>query len=163
VRTVDSAVRVVVSDDTRVGAGPRDVQQMADSLTAARRCGTVTTDPHHPPEPSMAPLTLLAETAADLMHPGPVPLAAAATVAEAAGAGAAGSGPARGWGAAVVTDAAGPPLGVVTKPALLTHARQRGPPLETDPPRAQAVMPPAVFSVRRDPPAASVVAQFLAL
>jgi CBS-domain-containing membrane protein len=105
-----------------------------------------------------APLTLLADTAADLMTPGPVSLAAAATMAEAAA-----FLTARGFGAAVVIDSAGHPLGVVTKTDLLIHARQRGTPLETDTTQAQSVMTPAVFSVRRDTPASSVVAQFLAL
>lgn len=106
----------------------------------------------------MAVLTLLAETARDLMTPGPVSIGDTATVAEAAA-----FLTARGFGATVVINAAGHPLGVVTKTDLLIHARQRGTPLEGDTARAQSVMTPAVFSVREDTTVASVISQFLAL
>lgn len=104
-----------------------------------------------------APLTLLADTAADLMHAGPVSLTASATTAEAAA-----FLTARGFGAAVVIDEAGHPLGVVTKTDLLVHTKQSGT-QEIDTTRVQSVMTPAVFSVHTDTPASSVVAQFLAL
>lgn len=103
-------------------------------------------------------LTLLAETAADLMNTEPVSLAATATAAEAAE-----FLTARGYGAAVIIDDAGHPLGVVTKTDLLIHNRQHGGTLETDATRVPSVMTPAVFSVQQDTPASSVVAQFLAL
>ena len=105
-----------------------------------------------------APLTLLAETARDLMHAGPVSLAATATAAEAAA-----FLTAKGFGAAVVIDDAGHPLGVVTKTDVLVHARQRRPGLEPDDTPVTEFMTPAVFSVRPDTPARSVIEQLLAL
>jgi CBS-domain-containing membrane protein len=104
------------------------------------------------------PISLLADTAADLMTPGPVSLQDTATAAEAAA-----FLTARGFGAAVVIDAAGHPVGVVTKTDLLVHARTRGVALEADRTPVRSVMTPAVFSVRQDTPARSVVEQFLAL
>lgn len=104
----------------------------------------------------MPRLVLLADTAAQIMTPGPVSLHATATVGEAAR-----FLTERGFGAAVVIDEAGHPLGVVTKTDLLVHTRERPPgPDET---RVTEVMTPAVFSVRPDTPAASVVEQLLAL
>ena len=104
------------------------------------------------------PLSLLADTAGDLMSPGPVSLSATATVADAAA-----FLTAKGFGASLVIDDAGHPLGVVTKTDLLVHARQKGTTLETDTAKVTSVMTPAVFSVRRDTTARSVVDQFLAL
>ena len=106
----------------------------------------------------MAPITLLADTAADLMTPGPVSLEDTATAAQAAA-----FLTARGFGAAVVMDAAGHPVGVVTKTDLLVHARGRGVVLENDHTPVRHLMTPAVFSVKPDTPARSVVGQFLAL
>jgi CBS-domain-containing membrane protein len=106
----------------------------------------------------MAALTLRANTAADLMTPGPVSLAATDTVAEATA-----FLTERGFGAAVVIDEAGHPLGVVTKTDVLVHARQRKPGLEPDDTPVTEFMTPAVFSVRPDTPARSVVEQLLAL
>ncbi|MBY0512367.1 MAG: CBS domain-containing protein [Gemmataceae bacterium] len=105
-----------------------------------------------------APLTLLADTAADLMTPGPVSLVASSTTAEAAA-----FLTAKGYGAAMVVDAAGRPVGVVTKTDLLVHARQHPAAAGDDATKVTAVMTPAVFSVKADTPAGSVVAQFLAL
>src|SRR5437763_416514 len=104
----------------------------------------------------MPPITLLAETAADLMSPGPVSIEAIASAAEAARVLTS-----RGIGAAVVMDQAGRPVGVVTKTDLLIHARGSGLVEDTTPIRD--VMTTAVFSVRADVPARSVIEQFLAL
>jgi CBS-domain-containing membrane protein len=106
----------------------------------------------------MPQMTLLARTAAELMTPGPVSLAATDTVAEATQ-----FLTERAFGAAVVIDEAGHPLGVVTKTDVLVHARQRKPGLEPDDTPVTEFMTPAVFSVRPDTPARSVVEQLLAL
>jgi CBS domain-containing protein len=92
------------------------------------------------------------------MHSGPVSLAANATVTEATT-----FLTERGYGAAVVIDDAGHPLGVVTKTDVLVHARQRRPGLEPDDTLVTEFMTPAVFAVRPDTPARSVVEQLLAL
>jgi CBS domain-containing protein len=104
------------------------------------------------------PITLLAENAADIMSPGPVSLESTATVADAAA-----FLTHRGFGAAVVIDDAGHPVGVVTKTDLLIHARGTGMGIETDSTPVRSVMTPAVFSCRADTAASSVVAQILAL
>ena len=106
----------------------------------------------------MSKLTLLASTAAEIMNAGPVSLSASDTVAEATK-----FLTQRGFGAAVVIDDAGHPLGVVTKTDVLVHARQRKPGLEPDDTPVTEFMTPAVFSVRPDTPARSVVEQLLAL
>lgn len=103
-------------------------------------------------------LTLQARTAADIMTPGPTSLSATATVAEATE-----FLTARGFGAAVVIDTAGHAVGVVTKTDVLVHARQKTPGLEPDDTPVTEFMTPAVFSVRPDTPAASVVEQLLVL
>ena len=104
------------------------------------------------------PITLLAETAAEIMTPGPVSLEATATVAEAAQ-----FLTARAFGAAVIIDAAGHAIGVVTKTDLLIHAREKSKGLEDDGTPVRNVMTPAVFSVRTDTSARSVIDQLLAL
>lgn len=106
----------------------------------------------------MPKMTLNASTAAEIMTPGPVSLAATDTVAEATQ-----FLTERAFGAAVVIDEAGHPLGVVTKTDVLVHARQRKPGLEPDDTPVTEFMTPAVFSVRPDTPARSVVEQLLAL
>ena len=106
----------------------------------------------------MTRLTLSADTAGELMTPGPLSLAASATVAEATA-----FLTERAFGAAVVIDDAGHPLGVVTKTDVLVHARQRRPGLEPDDTPVTEFMTPAVFSVRPDSPTRSVVEQLLAL
>lgn len=103
-------------------------------------------------------LTLLADTAADLMTAGPVSLPYAATVADAAT-----FFSARGYGAAVVIDAAGRPVGVVTRSDLLIHVCGRTAGLAENLTPIHSVMTPTVFSVSADTPARSVVAQLLAL
>jgi predicted transcriptional regulator len=104
-----------------------------------------------------APLTLLAETARDLMTPGPMSIASTASVAEAAA-----FLTARGFGAAVVIDAAGHPVGVLTKTDILVHDRERGP-AAGEKTRVRDVMTEGVFSVTVDTPARSVVGQMVAL
>ncbi len=106
----------------------------------------------------MVTLTLRAHTASDLMTPGPVSLHASATLDQATK-----FLIERGFGAAVVIDDAGHPLGVVTKTDVLVHARQRKPGLEPDDTPVTDFMTPAVFSVRPKTPAHSVVEQLLAL
>jgi CBS domain-containing protein len=106
-------------------------------------------------EPIMAIVTLLAETAAELMTRNPVSLDAETTTDEAAK-----LLTTSGISAAVVIDAAGRPVGVVTKTDLLTHARHQKTIAATP---IQDAMTTAVFTVRTDTPARSVVEQFLAL
>jgi CBS-domain-containing membrane protein len=103
-------------------------------------------------------MRLNAKTARDLMTAGPVSLdadrgtdSAAAFLTE------------RGFGAALVIDAAGHPIGVVTKTDLLIHARERARSGKLEPATARDVMTPAVFSVREDTKVESVVEQLLAL
>src|SRR5579883_2099296 len=67
----------------------------------------------------------------------------------------------RGFGAAVVIDAAGHPIGVVTKTDVLMHTRRRKPGLEPDDTLVTEVMTPAVFSVRPETSARSVIEQLL--
>ncbi|HUR53132.1 MAG TPA: CBS domain-containing protein [Gemmataceae bacterium] len=104
------------------------------------------------------PLVLRAATAADLMTPGPVSMAESATTTQAAE-----FLTTRAFGAAMVIDEAGHPVGVVTKTDLVVHARERKPGAEPDDTPVGEVMTPAVFSVRMDTPARSVVEQLLAL
>lgn len=106
----------------------------------------------------MHPLTLKAATAGEIMTPGPTSLHASATVDEATR-----FLTEKAFGAAVVIDEAGHPIGVVTKTDVLVHARQRKPGLEPDDTPVTEFMTPAVFSVRPDTPARSVVEQLLAL
>jgi CBS-domain-containing membrane protein len=103
-------------------------------------------------------MTLKTGTAAELMTAGPTSLHSSATVVEATR-----FLTERGFGAAVVIDDAGHPLGVVTKTDVLVHARQYKPGMEPDDTPVTEVMTPAVFSVRPDTPARSVVEQLLAL
>jgi CBS-domain-containing membrane protein len=105
----------------------------------------------------MAPLlTLLADTARDLMTPGPVSINSTATVAEATA-----FLTDRGFGAAVVIDSAGHPVGVVTHTDLLIHARERGD--SGGPSPVRGVMTEGVFSVQETTPSRSVVSQLVAL
>jgi CBS-domain-containing membrane protein len=104
----------------------------------------------------MPPLTLQAATAADLMTAGPVSIADTDTVPEAVT-----FLTQRGFGAAVVIDDAGHPIGVVTKTDVLMHTRRRKPGLEPDDTPVSEVMTPAVYSVRPDTSARSVIEQLL--
>ena len=106
----------------------------------------------------MQPVTLRAAIAKEIMMPGPLSLSSSATVAEATE-----FLTERAFGAAVVIDEAGHPIGVVTKTDVLVHARQRKPGLEPDDTPVTEFMTPAVFSVRPDTAARSVVEQLLAL
>ncbi len=105
----------------------------------------------------MEPMVLRAATAAELMTPGPISLNATSTVRDATT-----FLTERGYGAAVVIDEAGHPLGVVTKTDLLVHKRQSTSPHAEDTPVTE-VMTPAVFSVRPETPARSVVEKLLTL
>jgi CBS domain-containing protein len=102
-------------------------------------------------------LVLKADTAGDLMTAGPVSLAETATMDEAMA-----FLTEKGFGAAVVIDEAGHPLGVVTKTDLLVHAKQH-PAMGDDSATVADVMTPAVFSVREETSARSVVEQMLVL
>jgi CBS-domain-containing membrane protein len=104
----------------------------------------------------MPPLTLQAATAADIMSSGPVSLADTDTITEAVA-----FFTDRGFGGAVVIDAAGHPIGVVTKTDILTHTRRHPPGLEPDDTPVTEFMTPAVFSVRPETSVRSVVEQLL--
>jgi CBS domain-containing protein len=104
------------------------------------------------------PMTLPVETARQVMTPGPYSIADTATVEHAAE-----FLTDRGFGAAVVIDEAGHPLGVVTKTDLLIHARELVAGTKHEPATVREVMTPAVFSVREDTTARSVVEQMIAL
>jgi CBS domain-containing protein len=106
----------------------------------------------------MEPMILRAQTAADLMTPGPVSLSATATVAQAAA-----FLTERGFGAAVVIDEAGHPIGVVTKTDLLVHARQHRGTVEPDNTPVTEIMTPAVISVAPGTSVRSVVEKILNL
>jgi CBS-domain-containing membrane protein len=106
----------------------------------------------------MSPLTLQAATAAEIMTAGPVSIADTDTVPEAVA-----FLTERGFGAAVVIDAAGHPLGVVTKTDVLSHSRRHKPGLEPDDTPVTEVMTPAVYSVKPETHARSVVEQLLEL
>jgi CBS domain-containing protein len=103
-------------------------------------------------------MTLRAETARDVMTPGPYSLADTDTVEQAAA-----FLTDRGFGAAVVIDQAGHPLGVVTKTDLVVHMRELTAGGTTEPGTVVDVMTPAVFSVREETPVRSVVEQMIAL
>ena len=103
-------------------------------------------------------LVLHAATARDLMTSDPVSLDVSATAGEATN-----FLTSRGFGAAVVIDIAGHPVGVVTKTDLLVHSRVRGACTEADDTPVGEVMTPAVFAVHEDAPVRSVVGQLLAL
>ena len=101
-------------------------------------------------------MILRAETARELMTPRPLSIDQSAPAGQAAA-----LLTERGVGAAVVIDAAGRPVGVVTKTDLLVHAREHAP--GTPDGAVSGLMTPAVFSVREDTQARSVVEQLLAL
>ena len=125
-------------------------------------------------------LVLEARTAADLMSPNPVSLRSAATVQEAVA-----LLTDRGFSAAPVIDAAGRPLGVLSRTDLLVHEREQthhatmswdadlespmtpvhqGFSVEVvDPTRVLDIMTPVVFTVGLHAPAREAVEQMLAL
>lgn len=103
-------------------------------------------------------MRLTAEYARELMTPGPYSIEDTADVAEAVK-----FLTERGFGSVVVIDVAGHPLGVVTKTDLLVHLREREEGRRKEPATIREVMTPAVFSVREDTTARSVVEQLLTL
>ncbi len=103
-------------------------------------------------------MQLRAKTARDLMTPGPHAIADTATAEHAAE-----FLTSHGYGAAVVIDLAGHPVGVVTKTDLLIHARELAVGKKAEPATVRDVMTPAVFSCKEDTPVESVVEQLLAL
>jgi CBS domain-containing protein len=125
-------------------------------------------------------LVLEARTAADLMSPNPVSLRSAATVQEAVA-----MLTDRGYSAAPVIDAAGRPVGVLSRTDLLVHEREQthhatmswdadlespmtpvhqGFSVEVvDPTRVRDIMTPVVFTVSLQAPAGEAVEQMLAL
>jgi CBS-domain-containing membrane protein len=132
------------------------------------------------------PLTLKAETAADLMNPDPISISADASIHEAMA-----LLTDHGFSAAPVIDEAGRPVGVVSRSDLLIHDRERidyVPPVpdyygddelaaalkehvgrggfqvvNVDPTRVADIMTPIVFSVRPDTPVTRVIYDMLAL
>jgi CBS domain-containing protein len=99
-------------------------------------------------------LTLPAHTIADLMSLGPVSLRESATVVEAMGCLID-----RGISGAPVIDEAGRPIGVLTESDLIVHAREQfaGASRAEDRTRVRDLMTPAVFTVRPDAPAVTVI------
>ena len=104
------------------------------------------------------PLTLQAETAADLMSPNPLSVGEQATVAEAVTLLVN-----KGFHAAPVIDAAGRPVGVLSGTDILIHTRDQCRSPDADPTRARDMMTPAVFSVGLHTPAPRVVRDLVAL
>jgi CBS domain-containing protein len=138
-----------------------------------------------PNEQAATPLTLAVSTAADLMTPNPVSISQDATVKQAAEALAN-----RGFSAAPVIDAAGRPVGVVSRTDVMTFYRHKPEPVpglpaspggcdegagpgEARPGGVQAenaaqarvrdIMTPAVFGVASDAPARRVVGDMVGL
>jgi CBS domain-containing protein len=134
--------------------------------------------------PAPRPTVLRAATAADLMTTNPISLQDAALVSEAVI-----LLTEHGFSAAPVIDAAGRPVGVVSRTDLLVHEREQGCSLtpadwydeadlqrdfdktersslqvqRVDATRVRDIMTPVVFSVGPDTPADKVVAQMVAL
>jgi CBS domain-containing protein len=123
---------------------------------------------------------LCAETAADLMAPNPVSVAAGASVNEAAAFLAD-----KGFSAAPVIDEAGRPVGVLSQSDIVVHDRESGPyvsghpeyyesadlsppriirtdVVNGDPTQVRDIMTPVVFAVSPDTPAYKVIEDILA-
>ena len=123
---------------------------------------------------------LCAETAADLMAPNPVSIAAAASVQEAAAFLAD-----KGFSATPVIDEAGRPVGVLSRSDIVVHDRESGPyvsgnpeyyeradlsppkivrtdVVNGDPTQVRDIMTPVVFAVSPDTPAFKVIEDMLA-
>jgi CBS domain-containing protein len=98
--------------------------------------------------------TLGARTAGDLMTPNPVSISRGSSVREAAA-----FLTARGISAAPVIDEAGRPIGVISRSDILIHHPSPG--LDRTP--VHSIMPPAVFCVRPETPAAEVVETMVGL
>lgn len=109
-----------------------------------------------------AHLILCADTAADLMSSNVVSMRAEATIAEAIALLAD-----KGFSAAPVIDAAGKPVGVVSRTDILLHEREQQPTTahaeRTAATRVEDIMTPAVFSIHDDVPAARVIEELVAL
>jgi CBS domain-containing protein len=109
-----------------------------------------------------APMTLAADTARELMTPNPLSIEENTSVTQALAVLTD-----RGLSAAVVTDEAGRPRGVLTRDDLLVHERERlgaGADPNTPVPTCVAdVMTPTLFSVTPDTPARAVVVQLIGL
>lgn len=103
-------------------------------------------------------MILQAKTARELMTPGPYSVDETETVDQAAA-----FFTDRGFGSAVVIDLAGHAVGVITKSDLFVHLRERAAGKKAEPATVREVMTEAVFSVKEDTAARSVVEQLLAL
>jgi CBS domain-containing protein len=125
-------------------------------------------------------LTLMAETAAEMMSPNPISVRADVTVAEASA-----LLTDRGFGAAPVIDEAGHPVGVISRSDILIHQREQPkhanlydatewdvPPRKTregfsvevvDSTLVRDIMTPVVFTVAAAAPVRMVVEQMLAM
>ncbi len=110
--------------------------------------------------PGSISLRLPARTVADLMTTDPVSLREDATIAEAIT-----FLTERGISGAPVIDVAGRPVGVLTESDLMVHARERPAAFGTAEDRAivRDVMTPAVFTLRPEAPAATVIEHMRAL
>ncbi len=110
--------------------------------------------------PGSISLRLPARTVADLMTADPVSLREDATIAEAIT-----FLTERGISGAPVIDVAGRPVGVLTESDLMVHARERPAAFGTAEDRAivRDVMTPAVFTLRPEAPAATVIEHMRAL
>lgn len=111
--------------------------------------------------PSNVTLTLTAKTIAELMTPSPVSLREGATIPEAVA-----CLTSRGISGAPVIDEAGRPVGVLTESDLMIHDRERSAGAAgSEPDRASVrdVMTPAVFTLRTDAPAVTVIEHMRAL
>ena len=116
-----------------------------------------------PSIPGSSPqLVLRAATAADLMRTDLVSLRSTATIPEAIA-----TLTQKGLNACPVVDAAGQPVGVLSKADILVHERERPrpghTPTATDPALVRDLMTPAVFSATPQTSAAAVVQQMVEL
>ncbi len=135
----------------------------------------------NPPSVESTPrVVLAAATAADLMAPNPVSIAAGASVEEAAA-----FLTDKGFSAAPVIDEAGRPVGVVSQSDIVVHDRESGPyvsgnpeyyeradlsppriirtdVVDGDPSQVRDIMTPIVFSVAPEAPAFKVIQDMLA-
>jgi CBS domain-containing protein len=111
--------------------------------------------------PSGASLKLQAKTVADLMTPSPVSLREEASITDAIA-----CLTDRGISGAPVIDAAGRAIGVITEADVTVHARERSKGWSTEEDEhtfVRDVMTPAVFTLRPDAPAVTVIEHMRAL
>ena len=111
-------------------------------------------------EEGVIPVTLTAETAADLMEPNPTWVRDEAPVREAVAALTD-----QGQSAAAVLNRAGQPVGVLTRADLLVHDREQpaSAGAEPEPTQVRDLMTPAVFSVTPQTAAGKVIAEMVAM